>query len=115
MLPALAGIVHDRQSAHYQYRQGENDQYGSFHCGPRRCGPQTLPVTEFSSFKNELAVNARMLLASNRRADRLETISIGNSAQYHYDNKYKGERHANRFYNRMFVAHNRYLGLVETI
>jgi hypothetical protein len=71
-------------------------------------GPKPFRA-EFSSFKNEPAVNAlNTAKASNRRADRpLNKVSIGNSAQYHYDNKYKGERHANRSYNRIFVAHNR--------
>jgi hypothetical protein len=36
----------------------------------------------------------------------LGRVSIGNSAQYQYGNKYNGEGHANRFSNRTLVAHN---------
>jgi hypothetical protein len=29
--PALAGVVHDSQSADYEHRYGKADQYGGFH------------------------------------------------------------------------------------
>ena len=59
----------------------------------------------FSVVENEPAMNAqdgikRLIDAS------LGTVSIGNSAQYQYGNKYNGEGHANRFSNRTLVAHN---------
>jgi hypothetical protein len=41
VLPALAGVVHDRQSAaDYEYRHSENDQYGGFHCDLATAGPK---------------------------------------------------------------------------
>jgi hypothetical protein len=59
----------------------------------------------FSVVENEPTMNAqdgikRLIDAS------LGRVSIGNSAQYQYGNKYNGEGHANRFSNRTLVAHN---------
>lgn len=50
MLRALAGVVHDRQSPDYEHRQGEDDQYGGFHCDLATAGPNTYQP-EFSRFK----------------------------------------------------------------
>jgi hypothetical protein len=47
MLAALAGLVHGRQSADYEYRHSENDQYGGFHCGLATASPN-LPILRFS-------------------------------------------------------------------
>jgi hypothetical protein len=38
VLPALAGVVHDRQNPD-QHRHGEDDQYGGFHCDLATAGP----------------------------------------------------------------------------
>jgi hypothetical protein len=39
VLPALAGGIHDRQSADYEDRRGEENQYGGFHCDLATAGP----------------------------------------------------------------------------
>ena len=49
-MPALAGIVHDRQSAAYEHRHGKDDQYGGFHCDLVTAGPNTYQL-DFSWFK----------------------------------------------------------------
>ena len=60
MLPtALAGVVHDRQSAaDYENNSGEDHQYRGFHCGLANAVPQSLP-SRFSAVQNERTVNVR--------------------------------------------------------
>jgi hypothetical protein len=41
VLPAFAGVVHDRQSAaDYEYRHSKDNQYGGFHCDLATAGPK---------------------------------------------------------------------------
>jgi hypothetical protein len=41
VLPAFAGVVHDRQSAaDCEYRHSEDNQYGGFHCDLATAGPK---------------------------------------------------------------------------
>jgi hypothetical protein len=66
----------------------------------------------FSVVENEPTMNAqdgikRLIDAS------LGRVSIGNSAQYQYGNKYNGEGHANRFSNRTLVAHNNPISIFQ--
>ena len=59
----------------------------------------------FSVVENEPTMNA--LDGIKRLIDAgLGRVSIGNSAQYQYGNKYNGEGHANRFGNRTLVTHD---------
>jgi hypothetical protein len=52
VLPALAGVVHDRQSAaDYEYRHSEDDQYGGFHCDLAIAGPKAYRTPDFRSLK----------------------------------------------------------------
>jgi hypothetical protein len=112
VLPALAGVVHDRSGPDYDHRHGEDDQYGGFHCDLATTGPNTCR-SRFFVVQNEPTVNEqdglKRLIAA--QIARLGRISMGNSAQYHYDNKYSRERYANRFCYRTLVAHHHNLDL----
>jgi hypothetical protein len=111
VLPALAGVVHDRQgAADDEHSHGENDQYGGFHWRPRHRGPQTPTDRQFFMVQNEPAMNAQggtKRLIGFAQIGWLGRASIGDSAQYQYGNKYNGERNANRPCNRALVAHIR--------
>ena len=58
VLRALAGVVHGRQSADYEHRHGEDNQYGGFHCDLATAGPNTYRH-DFSGFQNEPKMNAQ--------------------------------------------------------
>lgn len=81
VLPALAGVVHDSQSADYEHRHSEDDQYGGFHCDLATAGPNTYRLL-FFVVQNEPTVNAqervRRLIAA--QIVRLGRVSIRNSA-----------------------------------
>jgi len=51
VLPALAGVVHDRQSADYEHRHGKDDQYGGFHCDLAAAGPKAYRSLNFRRSK----------------------------------------------------------------
>jgi hypothetical protein len=54
---ALAGVVHDRQSADYEHSHGEDDQYVGFHCDLAAAGPKAYR-SRFFVIENEPTVNA---------------------------------------------------------
>jgi len=56
VLPALAGVVHDSQSADYEHRYGEDDQYRGFHCDLATAGPKAYRP-RFFAVQNEPTVN----------------------------------------------------------
>jgi hypothetical protein len=58
VLRAFTGVVHDRQRADYDYRQGEEDQYGGFHCDLATAGPNTFQ-RQFLRSQNEPTMNAQ--------------------------------------------------------
>jgi hypothetical protein len=58
MAAALAGVIHDRQSAEYEQRHSEDDQYGGFHCDLATAGPNTYR-SRFYVVQNEPTVNAQ--------------------------------------------------------
>lgn len=52
MLPALAGVVHDRQSAaDYEHHYREDDQQGGFHCDLATAGPKAYQPPIFGGSK----------------------------------------------------------------
>jgi hypothetical protein len=52
VLPAFAGVVHDRQSAaDYEHHYREDDQYGGFHCDLATAGPKAYQPPIFGGSK----------------------------------------------------------------